>query len=76
MLRRTDRLGGRRLPPLFPQPDPEEEGLPKTIRLPRVLWKRLDAIAKAEKKSRNYVVEFFLSWAADDYEAAKKNGKK
>jgi predicted transcriptional regulator len=64
------------LPPQFPPPDPEAEGLPKTIRLPRVLWKRLDAIAKAEKKSRNFVVEFFLTWAADDYEAAKKGTRK
>lgn len=64
------------MPPQFPQPNPEEEGVPKTIRLPRALWKRLDAIAKLEKKSRNYVVEFFLAWAADDYETAKKANKK
>lgn len=64
------------MPPLFPQPDPEDEGKGKTIRLPRALWKRLDAIAKLEKKSRNFVVQFFLQWAADDYDAAKKGGKK
>jgi len=36
----------------------------------------LEAIAKAEKKSRNFVVYWFLRWSVEDYETEKKNGRR
>jgi len=62
------------LPPEFPKDDPEEQYQGVNIRLKKRLWRELERIAKEEGKSRNYVVEFFLTWAAEDYRAAK-NGR-
>jgi len=73
---RRPQLGARRLAPQFPDEDPEDAYVGINTRLRRRLWKRLQRIADAEGKSRNYVVEFFLQWAADDYEATKKSNKK
>ena len=61
--------------PQFPPSDPDEEYEEKNTRLKHGLWERLARIAKAEGKSRNYVMAFFLSWAADDYEAQRKSKK-
>lgn len=62
--------------PQFPKPDPLEQVVPSNVRLKRRLWARLDEIAKSEDKSRNEVMEFFLTWACEDYDAGKKNSRK
>lgn len=68
--------GATRLPE-FPKEDAEKKVIPSNIRLEKRLWARLDLIARAEKRSRNEVVAFFLEWACDDYEQAqqRKRGK-
>ena len=74
-MRRASPSGVRRLPQ-FPPDDPNEVYEGKNTRLKRALWERLAKIARAEGKSRSHVIEFFLSWAADDYDATKRQPKK
>jgi hypothetical protein len=62
---------GRRPVPEFPPDNPEEEVRRQPVALKERLWTRLARIAEAEGKSRNRVIEFFLEWAADDWELAK-----
>lgn len=62
--------------PQFPPDDPSKEYEGKNTRLRRELWERLARIAKSEGKSRSYVIEYFLTWAADDYETGKAKSKK
>lgn len=66
--------GGARRVPQFPSEDPKKK-VGVNIRLPKYLWKRLDEIAETEGKSRNYVIEFFLEWAADDYATGRRTKK-
>jgi hypothetical protein len=62
---------GKRKVPEFPEDNPEDDLKSQPVRLKKRLWDRLTAIAEAEGKSRNRVVEFFLEWAADDWEQAQ-----
>ncbi len=62
---------GKRQVPEFPEDDPETEIKSQPVRLQKRLWDRLAVIAEAEGKSRNRVVEFFLEWAADDWEQGR-----
>lgn len=63
-------VGARKLP-AFPPEDPLDEIVPSNVRLRRRDWNRLDLIARAEGKSRNEVIAFFLEWACQDYERVK-----
>lgn len=67
MLKRSRKVS----PPLFPDEDPSEKIVASNLRLKQRLWDRLDAIAKAEGRSRNEVATYFLEWACTDYEQAK-----
>lgn len=69
------RRGATHLPE-FPKEDPEKKVTPSNIRLEKRLWERLDKIAKAEDRSRNEVVAFFLEWACDDYDLAQQRKKR
>ena len=73
-MNKTNRTGVR-VVRQFPSEE-ESAPVPKTIRLPPDVWRRLEAIAKAEKKSRNFVVYWFLRWSVEDYETEKKNGRR
>lgn len=67
---------GKRQVPEFPPDDPEEEVKRQPVSLQKRLWDRLTHIAESEGKSRNRVIEFFLEWAADDWEQAKSRKHK
>jgi hypothetical protein len=60
---------------MSPIPPPRVENDPKrpvTIRLRDSTWKRLDAIvAERPDYSRESLMEFFLTWAMDDYDREK-----
>jgi len=66
--------------PKFPEVDPEHEVERVNTRLEKWVWDELRSIAKAEGRSLNQVVDFFLRWCIEDYKkiatAESHKGKK
>lgn len=52
-------------------PTGEGKGSPLSFRVPKLLLKRIDAIASATKNSRSEAVLHLLRWACDAYEKSR-----
>lgn len=54
----------------------EGEPLSTSLRIPKKILERLDAVAKASNWTRTEVILEFLRWALEEHEEEEKKGKK
>jgi hypothetical protein len=65
----TQRPLRRRLVGKIRKLEPGEDALPVTVRMPRELLRRIVSIAQSTRNGKTTVINYLLSWAADEYEA-------
>lgn len=64
--------------PELPKEDPKDRLEPRSVEIKEWIWKRLKEIGQEAdpKRSRPYVLNYFLEWAIKDYDAAQARKKK
>lgn len=64
--------------PELPKEDPQERLKPRSVEVKEWIWKRLKEIGHEAdpKRSRPFVLNYFLEWAIKDYDAAQARKKR
>lgn len=76
-----EKSAGARVSPLIPSRD--EKKAPRSVYIRVSVWEAIDRIVETENEERtkddqvtaNRVIEHFLEWAIEDYDAAKAREK-
>lgn len=61
---------------ILPPKEDEGEPLSTSLRIPKAILGRIDAVAKASNYTRTEVILHFLRWALEEYDAEQETDRK